>query len=489
MQHRAWEGVDPALRKMVEGQLYPFQREAVERLGPRALLCHDPGLGKTRTALAALVAYRAFPALVVAPLSVLGFWEEEAERVLRGTGIEIKVIRGKEEISGEKILALTNPEQLKRIIGKDWKGLILDESHLYKNAALKFTTRDGTRTVEYRTQRVELARRIARRCRMVWLLTATPDPNYNPEELVPQLDILGALWTVFGGRSAFLQQYGRMEKVRIRGQVRWEVTGWRSGAGRAEAFKTLESKGLLDRRTKAEVAPWLPPIVQSILPVRMQPGEWDRYRRIRREVLEEWEAQVKGLDPERQKEELRRRMNAWAAVSLLKMRKFLEEQKVAWAENMKEAVEGPAVWFVHFTEVAKALGDVLAAPVIIGDTPDRERARAVQAFVGGQIRHIVLGIRAGGVGLSFPNAQIAVFLGADWSPGVMAQAISRIHRINREVPEPPTVWHVVMTGPNGQRTVDHHIRMVAGRKEWEAAAPGILLELLMQEEHADSGSG
>lgn len=488
---RAWRRVSRSVREMIERQLYEFQREAVEQLGSRAMLCHDAGLGKTRIAIAALVAHDAFPALIVGPVSVLGFWEEEARKILKGTGIEVIVARnGKvDNISGKKVIVITNPERLKEVAGKDWVGLVLDESHLYKNAELKVIVgQDGTRTIEYKTKRVELARRIARRCRFVWLLSATPDPNYNPEELVPQLDILGALWTTFGGRSQFLQRYARMEAVRVRGRVHWEVAGWkRLGAGREEVFEILRSKGMFDRKAKAEVARWLPPVVQSVIPIRMDERQWDAYRRIRREILEEWESQVKGLDPRQQREELNRRMNAWAAVSLVKMRMFLEREKMEWAEDMREAVEGPAVWFVNFTESARRLGEVLKAPVIIGETPERERTRAVQAFNRGEIRHIVLGIRAGGVGLSFPNAQIGVFLGADWSPGVMAQARDRIHRISREVPEPPTVWYVVMAGPQGQKTADHHVLTVAGRKEWEASGPAILLELLMQEEQSDRG--
>ncbi|MEM2460935.1 MAG: SNF2-related protein, partial [Candidatus Hadarchaeales archaeon] len=155
------------MRFQVEkGMLYPFQEEAVARLGRKALLADDPGLGKTRTALAAACRWSAFPLLVVSPLSVIGFWEEEAERVLGVRPVRIRTAADG-PAALERGIGVINPERLKEVLDFPFRGLILDESHLYKNPLARLSNGQWV----YVTQRVRHAAELARRAEFVWLLS------------------------------------------------------------------------------------------------------------------------------------------------------------------------------------------------------------------------------------------------------------------------------------------------------------------------------
>lgn len=447
------------------GTLYPFQEEAVRRLGRRALLADDPGLGKTRTALAAACRWAAFPLLVVSPLSVLGFWEEETRNVLGISPVRIREA-GDVWMALEAGMGLVNPERLRVVVealgeSRGFRGLILDEAHLYKN----HQTRRNKHGWEYTTQRVEYAARLARRAEFVWLLTATPDPNGTPAELVPQLEMLGAMW-LFGRRERldFLERYGVLEVLEVAGRRIYRYTRWRR---REEALKILEQNGYYLRREKREVARWLPEIIREVMPIPMEEEQWKAYREIRRQVVAMWERELADLPEAEQRAALSRKLLALSAVALGKMHQFTEWVKVQWVEEIAGVFPKPTVWFVVHPKHAREIARRLGGAALTGETPAEERSRMVQAFREGRLEHLAITIRAGGAGISLENAAGAVFLSMDWAPGANRQAEERVHRINRTA-GPPLIWRVVASGPAGQPTVDRYIEKVLNQKGWTA---------------------
>lgn len=129
--------------KYFEGKLKKFQEKGVKKIiaayleGFRGfLLADDMGLGKTAQAIAfmtwLLEEKRLFPALIVAPNSLLKNWKDE----LRKFSPEINKRVNTED------LVIINYEKLLRnekLLIKDWNLIITDEAQRYKNYRSKIT--------------------------------------------------------------------------------------------------------------------------------------------------------------------------------------------------------------------------------------------------------------------------------------------------------------------------------------------------------------
>lgn len=200
----------------------------------RAYLGDAPGLGKTRTALAAAAMYADAKVLVVCPAIVRGHWQREAA----AAGVPITVRSYDGIVAGGYALM----RQLLEDEGHDT--LLLDEAHYLKHATAK------------RTQLLLGPNGYAKRMARVWLLSGTPIPRHP-----------GELWTVLSScfpeqvvgrgisrREQFLDRYCRVQTRFIRGQVREKVVGVKD----VEDFRKLLNAIML-RRTVNEAAA-LPPV-------------------------------------------------------------------------------------------------------------------------------------------------------------------------------------------------------------------------------------
>ena len=174
--------------------LLPYQRAGVEYAlkTKRTFIADAMGLGKTAQAIATAHANDSFPVLVLCPASLKENWRRE---ILRWCPNRTAVVINSQD---ELVIAdfiIINYDIVIRYIDQlkfaKLKGLICDESHFVKNSSTK------------RTKAVKTISRMIDEDGIVLLLSGTPILN-RPVELVPQLDIIGALGKL-GGQWAFLR--------------------------------------------------------------------------------------------------------------------------------------------------------------------------------------------------------------------------------------------------------------------------------------------
>lgn len=181
----------------VEGIAFPlksYQHPAVTyaMITRRAFIADDMGLGKTIVSLAAMQKAGAFPCLVAAPASVCPKWIREVEAFLPGRSVSDQIGSGADIIvlSHNKLWDLSSAGLLTRPL---WKGLIVDESHKFKEPKAKRTMA---------LMKLVKVQPIGYR----FCLTGTPIPN-RPLEMESQLEILGRLQETFGGHYRFAEAF------------------------------------------------------------------------------------------------------------------------------------------------------------------------------------------------------------------------------------------------------------------------------------------
>ena len=405
------------------GTLRDYQRDALgwlaflRQFGFGGCLADDMGLGKTVMVLAWLDRLRARheasgPSLVVVPRSVIFNWMQEAARfapelhVLDFSGADRSVDR----VRGHH-LVLTTYGTLRRdallLRDVEFEYVILDEAQAIKNAS---------------TAGAKAARVLHARHRLA--LSGTPVENH-----------LGELWSLFD----FLNP----------GMLGTSASFARHGAAAArrdpEALDVLARgvRPFILRRTKAQVAPELPPRSELTIRCELQGAQRelydelrDHYRvallhRIHRDGLQKSKMQVL--------EALLRLRQAACHPGLVDPRrasgpsaKF--DALIPQLSEVRE--EGHKVLvFSQFTSLLALLRTRLDADGIVyeyldGRTRDREaRVRRFQEDAACDL--FLISLKAGGLGLNLTAAEYVFLLDPWWNPAVEAQAIDRAHRIGQ----------------------------------------------------------
>lgn len=133
LEHKKQEIKDSGFRvdeKDMNPILFPFQRYCVSnalRKGRYALF-EDCGLGKTIQQLewaTHIVNHTDKPVLIIAPLAVVGQTINEGEKF----GYEITELEGRPT----KGIYVTNYDNIRNVVAKDYSGVVLDESSILKN--------------------------------------------------------------------------------------------------------------------------------------------------------------------------------------------------------------------------------------------------------------------------------------------------------------------------------------------------------------------
>jgi SNF2 family DNA or RNA helicase len=405
------------------GTLRDYQRDALgwfaflRRFGFGGCLADDMGLGKTVMVLAWLDRLRARreaagPSLVVVPRSVLFNWIQETARfapelrVLDFSGVDRSVGR----VRGHHIV-LTTYGTLRRdallLKEVEFEYAILDEAQTIKNANTA-----GAKAVRLLHARHRLA------------LSGTPVENH-----------LGELWSLFEflnpgmlGTSSSFARHGIAASRRD-----------------PEALDVL-SRGVrpfILRRTKAQVAPELPPRSELTIRCELQAEQ--------RELYDELRDHYRALLLQRIHRDGLQRSKLQILEALLRLRQAachpgLVDPRRAGSPSAKfDALlpqlsevrdEGHKVLvFSQFTSLLALLRarlDAEGIPYEYLDGKTRDREARVRKFQEDPACGLFLiSLKAGGLGLNLTAAEYVFLLDPWWNPAVEAQAIDRAHRIGQ----------------------------------------------------------
>ena len=106
-----------------------------------------------------------------------------------------------------------------------------------------------------------------------------------------------------------------------------------------------------------------------------------------------------------------------------------------------ESATAPGTKVLIFSQYVETLNhlsqliDTLPASVYSGKQSAAERDGILTAFeLESGPRVLLMSLRAGGVGLNIPSADLVVLFDRWWNPAVEAQAVNRAHRLGRSTP-------------------------------------------------------
>jgi hypothetical protein len=402
-----------ALPSGFAGTLRPYQQRGVDwivwlrSVGMGGILADDMGLGKTVQALASLGPGRH---LVVAPTSVAGNWVREAARFR--PDLRVCLFHGpRRELDPRADLVVTTWAVLRLDrdrLGERWTTALFDEAQAIKNPE---------------SQTAEAARAVGADLRLC--VSGTPVEN-RLDELWSAMHIANP--GLLGSRRSFRERFG--------GPIE-------AGSRSAREALRRRIRPFVLRRTKAAVAPELPPRTDVVLRCTLSERERSLYDAVR--SLSEADA---------------RRMLAggkgWLEVLevLLRMRQAachpgllpggdvrLGSAKLdLLRETLDELVDDGhrilifSQWTSMLDLVEPALREAGWAWCRL-DGATRDRDAEIARFLDPAGPPIfLLSLKAGGTGLNLTSADYVVHLDPWWNPSVEDQATDRAHRIGQTRP-------------------------------------------------------
>lgn len=423
------QALEPVIPAELRAQLRPYQTAGVQWLlrlahwSPGAVLADDMGLGKTVQTLAVLLARRQLgPQLVVAPLSLLHNWEQEAARFAPDLQlVQLHALASVEGLQPGQVVVASWDRMVRRVDElrqTQWATLVLDEAQNAKNA---------------QTQRAKAAGELPRGYCIA--LTGTPVENRTSELWsLFSLAVPGLLggWTWF--RDTFAAPIENKRDKAVRNRL----------AQRIAPF--------LLRRLKRDVAPELPSRTEVQLDITLSDEERAMYLAHRGAIVQML-AEAKALPPEQ------RRMQVLAGLTRLRQLachpqlvepdcglgssklQVLVERLVALKEEGHRALVFSQ--FVRHLALVRAELERsgLTIRYLDGQTPQAQRRTEVEAFQAGDGDVFLISLKAGGTGLNLTAASYVFHLDPWWNPAVEDQATDRAHRIGQQ--QPVTVYRLV----------------------------------------------
>ena len=438
----------------VHATLRPYQQQGVNWLqflreyGLAGILADDMGLGKTLQTLAHIQIEKdagrlTHPALIIAPVSLMGNWKREAERFC--PGLRSLVHHGQDRHDSADSMAehdiVIAPYSLlhrdrERWLDAQWHIVVLDEAQNIKNAATNAAQVAGELNAKHRL-----------------CLSGTPMENN-----------LGEIWSLFHFlMPGFLGSQKRFQEL-FRTPIEKQ--------GDPEALHQLRARvtPFMLRRTKVLVANELPPKVETVMRVELSGKQADLYETIRlgmektvREALDTKglaKSQITILDA------LLKLRQVCCDPHLLKLDAAKKVKASAKLEQLMEMLpemlaEGRRILvFSQFTSMLTLIETELQKRGIkwaklTGQSQKRDAL--IEQFTKGEVPLFLISLKAGGVGLNLPQADTVIHYDPWWNPAVEAQATGRAHRIGQT----QSVWVVKLVA---QGTIEERILALQDRK-------------------------
>ncbi len=406
---------------------YPYQRAGVAFMRDHrsALVGDEMGVGKTIEAVGLInLLPEIRRVLVVCPATLKVNWRNELRHWLA------RKMRVRIAFAGkwpEADIVVVNYDILQKesvaegIESTRWDLLVIDECSAVKNPKAKRT-------------KATLAIRARRRI----FLTGTPILN-RPAELWSILHSLDPKrWSNF---FEYARRYCRAHKA----FGHWDF----GGASRLDELQDRLRSTVMIRRLKKDVLAELPPKTRQIIELPAddvaevlaeERRTWEESAR-RVKVLKAAFEKAKISDDEGEYHaalESLRTGQAFCLAEISKARHRVALEKVPFViQHLREMLSDgkKVVCFAHHLDVigriASPFGE--SAVVVVGKTPQRERAKLVRRFQeNDEVRLFVGGFKVAGLGLTLTAADRVVFAELDWTPATITQAEDRLHRIGQE---------------------------------------------------------
>jgi len=409
-------------------ELRPYQQQGLEWLqflranGLAGILADDMGLGKTLQTLAHILVEKQAgrlnrPALVIAPVSLMGTWRREAARF--APELSALVLHGSQRHEAAADLArhdlVIAPYSLlqrdrERWLNRAWHLVVLDEAQNIKNA---------------NTHAAQIVGELDTRHRLC--LSGTPMENH-----------LGELWSLFH----FLMPGFLGSQARFRELFRTPI----EKHGDSERLDQLRRRitPFMLRRTKREVATDLPEKQEAVSSVELGDKQANLYETIRlttekavREALADKglaKSQIQILDALLK---LRQVCCDPRLVPLAAARKIRQSAKLELLMELlpEMLAEGRRILlFSQFTSMLELIEQELekrriAWVKLTGQSQRRDEL--IERFTSGAVPLFLISLKAGGVGLNLTQADTVIHYDPWWNPAVENQATDRAHRIGQ----------------------------------------------------------
>ena len=374
--------------------------------------------------------------LVVVPASLLPNWKREIQRFS-----SLRVY----EYAGEQ----RSREPWKKFdrypVVLTTYGLLRRDIELLENYTFKYVILDESQNIK-NPDSVSYHAVIRLKCDNRLVLTGTPIEN-SLKDLWAQFNFInpGLLGTLADFRNRFVNPIVKEgnERARLR-------------------LQQLISPFFL-RRTKEQVAPELPALMEEVVYCDMPEEQQELYKKekntLRNSLLEEWHKNkiiaLNGITRLRQLANHPGMILPEYTGSSGKMEQVLEAYETLLSEGHKVLIFSSFVTHLKlFAAEFEARGWKYA--LLTGSTVDREseiarfsRDREVSAFF--------ISLKAGGVGLNLTEADYVFILDPWWNPAAEMQAESRAHRIGQQ--KQVFVYRFITSG-----TIEEKIRQLQERK-------------------------
>ena len=395
----------------------------LREFGFGGILADDMGLGKTVQALAHVAMEKQAgrldkPCLVIAPTSLMFNWRAEAARfapMLKVLLLHGPQRKGQFQWIDESDLVLTTYPLLVRDIRylarHDYHLLILDEAQAIKNP---------------RTAVSRHARELRARHRLC--LTGTPLENH-----------LGELWSLFD----FLMPGMLSSASRFRTLFQLPIERHDDNEQREVLARRIRPFFL--RRTKAEVAPELPPKTEMVRAVALDGAQLRLYERVRVAMHDKVRRALAAQGIEKSRivvldallklrqiccdPRLLKNTEGASRVGSAKLDLLLELVPELVAEGRRILLFSQFVGMLNLIE-AELVKLGIDFVKLTGQTRDRQKV--VERFQTGQVPIFLISLKAGGVGLNLTAADTVIHYDPWWNPAVEDQATDRAHRIGQD---------------------------------------------------------
>ncbi len=412
----------------LHAELRPYQLEGVSWLqflreqGLAGVLADDMGLGKTLQTLAHLLIEKeagrlVHPALIIAPVSLLGNWQREAAKFTPSLRVLLLHGSGRHEAAQDMAQAdiVLSPYSLlprdkERWMAQKWSVVVLDEAQNIKNA---------------HTDAAQVAYDLPAGQRLC--LSGTPMENH-----------LGELWSLFHFlMPGFLGSARRFKEL-------YRTPIEKHGDTDLLAALSRRVTPFILRRTKKEVLQDLPDKIETLSMVSLEGKQADLYETIRlatekavRDALADKglaRSQIQVLDALLKLRQVccDPRLVPTAAAKKVKQSAKLELLMELLPEMLAEGRK--VLLFSQFTSMLELIEIELAERKLkwvklTGQS--RKRDEIIDQFTSGQVPLFLISLKAGGVGLNLPQADTVIHYDPWWNPAVENQATDRAHRIGQ----------------------------------------------------------